>query len=86
MDLSTEAGQAFERALQLNPGYAPAHHWYGIDCLAMQGRWDEARHHSEISIQLDPLSGVILESRGYLPNGKGWLHRGGDTYGSGLQI
>ncbi len=61
-----EACRAFERALQLNPGYVSAHHWYGIDCLAMLGRSEEARYHAEAAIRLDPLSAVIRESRTYL--------------------
>jgi len=28
------AEQAYLRALELGPGYAPSHHWYAITCLA----------------------------------------------------
>jgi len=31
----------FERAIQLNPNYATAHHWYGVT-LVMTGQFDRA--------------------------------------------
>jgi serine/threonine-protein kinase len=61
-----EAGNAFERALAINPGYVPAHHWYAVDHLAMLGRFEEAREHMEIAVKLDPLSSIILEGRAFL--------------------
>ena len=59
-----EASNAFVTSLKLNPGYASAHHWYGIDHLAMLGRFDHARDELEIAMQLDPLSGIIREGLG----------------------
>ena len=32
----------FQRAIELNPNYATAHHWYGEE-LQNEGRFDEAR-------------------------------------------
>jgi TolB-like protein/Tfp pilus assembly protein PilF len=61
-----EAGHAFQRALAINPGYAPAHHWYAVDHLAMLGRLEEASEHIEIAVKLDPLSPIILEGRAFL--------------------
>lgn len=61
-----EAGEAFERALALNPAYEPAHHWYAIDHLAMLGRFEEASEHLEISIKLDPLAPILQEGRAFL--------------------
>jgi tetratricopeptide (TPR) repeat protein len=37
----TTAEKEYRRAIQLNPNYATAHHWYA-ECLALQGRFDEA--------------------------------------------
>ncbi len=59
-----EASDAFVTSLKLNPGYASAHHWYGIDHLAMLGRFDQARVELEIAMQLDPLSNIIREGLG----------------------
>jgi TolB-like protein/Flp pilus assembly protein TadD len=49
------AEREFQRALELNPHYATAHHWYGILLLAM-GRLDEAMAAIERARELDPLS------------------------------
>jgi TolB-like protein/DNA-binding winged helix-turn-helix (wHTH) protein/Tfp pilus assembly protein PilF len=52
------AEKEYRRAIQLNPGYATAHHWYA-ECLAFEGRFDEALAESERAQQLDPLSLII---------------------------
>jgi TolB-like protein/Tfp pilus assembly protein PilF len=46
----------FQRAIELNPNYATAHHWYGIELLAPLGRFDEAIHEVKRGLELDPLS------------------------------
>jgi len=52
------AEKEFKRAIQLNPNYATAHHWYGYYLLIM-ARFDEAIEKIEIALELDPLSPVI---------------------------
>jgi TolB-like protein/DNA-binding winged helix-turn-helix (wHTH) protein/Tfp pilus assembly protein PilF len=52
------AGREFERAIQLNPGYATAHHWYGWH-LALMRHYDEALAEMRKAQNLDPLSLVI---------------------------
>jgi TolB-like protein/DNA-binding winged helix-turn-helix (wHTH) protein/Flp pilus assembly protein TadD len=52
------AGKEYRRAIELNPNYATAHHWYA-EHLAWQGRFDEALRESERARQLDPLSLII---------------------------
>jgi Flp pilus assembly protein TadD len=54
------------RAIELNPGYATAHHWFGTDHLANRGRFEEAFEEVEIACRLDPLSAIILQGKGYL--------------------
>jgi serine/threonine protein kinase/TolB-like protein len=49
------AEREFQRALELNPHYANAHHWYGFLLLTM-GRLDEATTAIKRARQLDPLS------------------------------
>ncbi len=61
-----EAEAHFRRALQLNPGYATAHHWLSTDLLALVGRLDEGFTEIDVAHQLDPLSPIIHEGRGYL--------------------
>jgi len=52
------AGKEFLRAIELNPGYATAHHWYAWH-LALLHRYDEALVEMRKAENLDPLSLVI---------------------------
>ena len=52
------AGKEFRRAIELNPGYATAHHWYAWH-LALMQRNDEALAEMRKAESLDPLSLVI---------------------------
>ncbi len=52
----TESEKEFRRAIELNPNYATAHHWYGNSLLASLGRFDEAIAEGKRSVELDPLS------------------------------
>lgn len=61
-----EAERLFRRAIALNPGYARAHHWYGLDHLALLGRLDEALSEALAAHHLDPLSQIIWEGVGYV--------------------
>jgi TolB-like protein/DNA-binding winged helix-turn-helix (wHTH) protein/Flp pilus assembly protein TadD len=49
------ANAAFSRAVELEPGYAMAHHWYS-GLLSALGRNDEAIRHNRLAVELDPLS------------------------------
>lgn len=52
-------------AIDLNPGYAAAHQWYGIYLVAM-GRTVEARASLRRAQTLDPLSSSISENLGWV--------------------
>jgi len=52
------AEKEYRRAIELNPNYATAHHWYA-EYLTWNGRFDEALRESERARQLDPLSLII---------------------------
>jgi TolB-like protein/DNA-binding winged helix-turn-helix (wHTH) protein/Tfp pilus assembly protein PilF len=52
------AGTEFQRALELNPSYATAHHWYAWH-LSLLGRYDEALAEMRKAESLDPLSLII---------------------------
>ncbi len=52
------AGKEFQRAIELNPGYATAHHWYAWH-LSLLGRYDEAIAEMKKAESLDPLSLII---------------------------
>jgi TolB-like protein/DNA-binding winged helix-turn-helix (wHTH) protein/Flp pilus assembly protein TadD len=51
-------GMEFRRAIELSPGYAPAHHWYAWH-LGLLGRYDEAIAEMRKAESLDPLSLII---------------------------
>ena len=57
------AEKEYRQAIQLDPEYATAHHWYA-EYLAFQGRFDEALAESERARQLDPLSLIIATDQG----------------------
>ena len=52
------AGKEFQRAIELNPGYATAHHWHAWH-LSLLGRYDEAIEEMKKAKNLDPLSLII---------------------------
>jgi|GEM_PF-127351 len=62
----TAAEHEFKRALELKPGYATAHHWYGFIYLAAMGRLDEAIAEVKHALELDPLSLPIGSNIGLL--------------------
>lgn len=59
------AEKEYRRAIELNPNYATAHHWYA-EHLMWLGRFDEALRESERARQLDPLSMIIAADNGVI--------------------
>lgn len=57
------AGREYQRAIQLNPGYATAHQWYGMYLISL-GRLDEALMELNTAQQLDPLSLAVNNDLG----------------------
>ena len=57
------AEKEYRRAIELDPNYATAHHWYA-EYLALVGRFDEAFVEIDRARQLDPLSLIIATDRG----------------------
>jgi TolB-like protein/Tfp pilus assembly protein PilF len=53
------ATREYQRAIELKPNEAAAHHWYGNDVLAATGRFDEAIAEGKRAVALDPLSSVM---------------------------
>ncbi|HEX4750329.1 MAG TPA: winged helix-turn-helix domain-containing protein, partial [Bryobacteraceae bacterium] len=52
------AEKEYKRAIQLDPNYATAHHWYA-EYLGLQGRFDEAFTEIDRARRLDPLSLIM---------------------------
>jgi TolB-like protein len=49
----------FLRAIQLNPRYSTARHWYAMSCLVPMTRLDEALEQILLAQSLDPVSSII---------------------------
>ena len=58
------AETGFQRALELNPNYATAHHWYH-EYLTAMGRFDEQMSEILHAEELDPLSLIINTDVGW---------------------
>ncbi len=59
------AESEFRRAIELNPDYATAHHWYG-EFLGLVGRFDEGFKELKLAQEIDPLSPIINADLGKL--------------------
>lgn len=59
-----EAEPDFRRALELNPSYATAHHWFAYDLFFLDRR-DEALVEIGLARQLDPLSAIVNADEGH---------------------
>jgi DNA-binding winged helix-turn-helix (wHTH) protein/TolB-like protein len=59
------AEREFQQAIQLNPNYATAHHWYAL-LLAAQGRQEEALAEITRAQEIDPLSLIISTHKGLI--------------------
>jgi TolB-like protein/DNA-binding winged helix-turn-helix (wHTH) protein/Tfp pilus assembly protein PilF len=56
-----ESEKSFKRAIELNPNYAVAHHWYGAGLLsALPGRTEEEISELRKARDLDPLSPTTI--------------------------
>ena len=52
-----QAEREYKRAIELNPNYANAYHWYNID-LFMMRRYEESASYERRALELDPYSRV----------------------------
>jgi TolB-like protein/Tfp pilus assembly protein PilF len=59
-----ESNREFERAIELNPNYATAHHWYARENLTIMGQFDKALAEMRRAQELDPLSSIINANLG----------------------
>jgi TolB-like protein/Tfp pilus assembly protein PilF len=55
----TESKRNFIKSIALNPRYAQAYSWYGMEYLAwVEGNFEEAERQGQIAIKLEPLSAI----------------------------
>lgn len=58
-----DAEGSFKKSIELNPGYATAHHWYAI-LLGIEGRNGEAKAEMQRALEIDPTSYNFLADLG----------------------
>ncbi len=58
------AEREFKRAIELNPSYATAHHWYSHHLVDFQ-RYDESLRESRRALELDPLDTALNAHLGW---------------------
>ncbi len=66
----TAAEKSFKKAIELNPNYAIAYHWYGLALMTL-GHYEDAIKRHKQACNLDPLSPIMLVtlSQAYDMNG-----------------
>lgn len=60
-----EAEECFRKSIELNPGYATAHHWYAM-LLGIEGRYEEAKAEMQRALEINPLSYNFLADMGQI--------------------
>ena len=58
-----EAEEELKRAIELDPRYPTAHHWYA-NVLSSEARFDDAVDQARIAFEIDPLSMIFQANRG----------------------
>src|SRR4029077_9677059 len=53
---ASQSMREFEKAIELNPNYATAHHWFGNGLLEAIGDFDRSIAEMRRSVELDPFS------------------------------
>ncbi len=79
----TSAEDGFQQAIRLSPGYATAHHWYGV-FLSAVGRFEDARAMMAQARELDPLSPVILAQLAFPSFSEGDMDGASNAYRSAI--
>jgi len=72
----SESEKEFLRAIELNPSYAQAHHWYAL-LLEDKGMTERALEESRIAKEIDPFSAIITYLNVQLLM---WLNRESEAY------
>lgn len=76
----------FLRAIELSPGYATAHHWYGGVLSWVFRRFEEGARELELARQLDPMSPIIHNDIGMALLNQGRIHQALGKFEEALAI
>jgi len=79
------AEKEYRRAIQLDPNYATAHHWFA-ECLALQGKFDQAFAEISRARQLDPLSLIMASDHGVMLYFSRQYDRANDQFRAVLEV
>jgi TolB-like protein/Tfp pilus assembly protein PilF len=79
------AEKHFRRAIELNPGYATAHHWYS-DVYLYRARYAQAAQELEQARALDPMSVTVCRNLGIVLCYSGQVDRGMEVLGDALEM
>lgn len=80
------AQQEFRRALELNPNYVTARHWYAVLYLAPMRRFTEALAELERALELDPLSLILHTDLGWVLQLSGQEDRALEQYRKTIEM
>ena len=81
----TAAEPEFLRAIELAPGYPPAHYWYGA-LLTFRGEWERGLAEVDKSITLDPLSPFTNAQAGWLELRHGNFDRAIEGFSKAIEL
>ncbi len=81
----TGAETELKRAIELNPNYPTAHHWYSI-CLRQQGKFEESLIEIRRAQELDPLSPIISLNLGEVLSLMGHYDQAIEQYRKTLEL
>ena len=69
------AEKFFQKSFDINPAYAQAHYWYGLDYLTWSvGDFEKAERHGKIAIELEPLSSICYGMYAPMLHAQGKFH------------
>jgi adenylate cyclase len=82
-----EAERNFLKSIEINPSYAQAHYWYGLNFLSWaMGDFEKAQKHGLIAIKLEPLSSICYGMYGPMLHAAGKLNEALAVCNSGLEL
>jgi TolB-like protein/Tfp pilus assembly protein PilF len=79
------AEQDYRRAIEINPGYAPAHYFYAAALIAL-GRLEEAVTQAQLALEVDPLSVFVNAHLGWMLLGSRQFERARQQLTKALEL
>jgi TolB-like protein len=79
------AREDFLKAIEIEPAYATAHHWYG-EALSVERHIDEALEQFRIGAELDPLAPIMWHVAGWITRMAGQYEESLALYQKALEI